>query len=162
MKGCATSGVAQPKIKITYLRRCKMATFLEDLQKKLGELKPEDFIEPGAEFDPDCEYKRGEMTEEQKRLFTLWRNSQEERDKAGVKAKHTRTDEERAQALEILDMKIERSEDLKRLFWFSIGEVHQLLGRQAGVRKGFIVVEIESVREKKMKEFKKLLEDIPF
>ena len=113
-----------------------MNTFLQLLPIELNEVK--EYHEPVSKFGKN-DHKVGVMSEDLKKLYTLWNNSM--RTEAMMKAEREFgkvADPEEYDAK--LDEISQRAEILRLLFWFALKTEHDLWCRNVGVREGFVVV----------------------
>ena len=114
-----------------------MNTFIEMLPLELREVT--DYIEPNTEFGSN-DYDVGVMSEDLKKLYTLWTCTMKSAAHMKADSMFGRVDnKEECDAR--LDELVERVELLARLFWFTVKAEHNLWGKNSvGVRKGFTVV----------------------
>jgi len=122
-----------------------MTTWLKLLPMELEEI--EELIEPPLEFNPQTERKIGEMSEDLKKLYTLWQNLEKEFAQQIVQARFARNERERKLTYLKLNETKERAEVLQRLFWISVRDEFKLWEEDTiAVRKGFLIVVVEEDR----------------
>jgi len=122
-----------------------MSTFLRLLPLELAEIEEDSFIEPEDEVAPN-EHVVGEMTPDQKRLYTKCRLLRKE----GLDVLNNLTicrrneQQQLAKASELA----RKSQAISEMFWVAINDEFALWDKDhIGVREGFKVVWIESNNE---------------
>jgi len=121
-----------------------MSTWLKLLPVELGEITEKEYIEPQEELDPQKFHIVGEMTDDLKRLYTLWLVLSKERDECALTAKYAKDErEEKLNIAKYAELE-EKTDVVKRIFWISLrdefGLWNKLDGIRVGVSKGFKVV----------------------
>jgi len=114
-----------------------MITFLELLPIELHEIT--DYFEPNTELEEN-DHKVGVMSEDLKKLYTLWNNTMKTVSLMKTERRFSRVTNEEEFDAKIEEL-MERAEVLKNLFWFAVKVEYNLWGKDSiGVRKGFNVV----------------------
>jgi len=113
-----------------------MNTFIKLLPLELSEVK--EFLEPNSELSKD-DHEAGVMSEDLRKLYTLWNNTMKSEALIAAERKFGRVDNEEEYDAKLEEL-VDRMGILERLFWFSVKVEHNLWGKNIGVRKGFIVV----------------------
>lgn len=132
--------------------------------KEMKRLKKKDYLEPEAEINPEEEHLVGVMTDELKRLFTLWEGTLKagndlvekvvaEIPLAGIEGIDLedlkKLDGELKKKVEAAEAELNllrrRADALGAAFWLSVREEFSgLEGKSIGVRKGFKIIWSES------------------
>lgn len=116
-----------------------MGTLLKLLPMELSELKPKDFIDACSDLEKG-EKAIGEMSDEEKRLHTLWRRAVIEGKKLKAELELL-SDEDRERTIQQLLILDKRVRILKELFWYTVNEDHHLWSLDnIGIRRGFKIV----------------------
>lgn len=114
-----------------------MNTFIKMLPIELSEVT--DYLEPSSEPGTD-DHKVGTMSEDLKKLYTLWNHTMKSAGMMALERKFGKVDNKEEYTAS-LDELAARAEILKLLFWFAVKAEHDLWGREnIGVRRGFVVV----------------------
>lgn len=118
-----------------------MSTWIKLLPLEINEIKPDDYIEPAFPLEKR-DHEVGAMTDELKKLYTLWRLVEKEAAQTYIEFKYSKTHDDSIlmKSVELRD----KSEILKELFWVSLKDEFKLWAKDVGVRKGYIVVWFEN------------------
>lgn len=114
-----------------------MTTFIELLPLELREIT--DYREPPYELEKS-DHEVGVMTEDLKKLFTLWNNTMHSTItlKAELQFGNVANEKESSMKLDELVMRVDV---LQRIFWFCVRAEYELWDKDSvGVRRGFVVV----------------------
>ena len=127
-----------------------MSTWLKLLPLELQSIPEREYINPKAKVDPKKDHIVGDMTEDQKKLYTRWLNLEQVFEQTLLEAKYE-TDEDKQKKLLIKVEELHtKAEVVKEIFWISVRDEFELWGKGAiGVRKGFKVVWSEEENEPK-------------
>lgn len=100
-----------------------------------------DFFEPIDEFDSRQECYAGEMSEDLKRLYTLWQHCLKSAMQQGVDARFARSRNEREYSLGAFVEFSAKAKALEGIFWISVRDTFSLWSKSdIGIRSGFMVV----------------------
>jgi len=147
------------------------------IEEKIAKIDPKDYIEPEHEMNSEKEHLLGEMSDDLKRLLTLWQRVSQENQALAQKSIEIieRTihdlpaikpgDEEAKKIQAMLKAMVkqqsiaeEREEALRQVFWVSVwDEFPAAEGYSLAVCKGFKVVWYDKEKEKETPKFIRLI-----
>ena len=122
----------------------KMSTWLKLLPLELSEIT--EYVEPQTELDPQKFHVLGEMTEDLKKLYTLWFTLAKQKDEYLLAARYAKDEKEEKLNLTRAIELGEKTEVVKQIFWISLRDEFNLWNKlvidevMIGVSKGFKVV----------------------
>jgi len=122
-----------------------MSDNLRLLLVELDMIKDDEIIEPDAEDIPEDIYV-GEMTNQERKLYTLKQEARRAAAQSEFKLQFNRLDEDQKVAEQINYARaMSKADLLDRLFWFEVNDQHRLWDiASVGVRRGFKVVKNEA------------------
>jgi hypothetical protein len=115
-----------------------MSTWFKMLNMELDEIT--EYVDDGAP-KKENETVIGEMSDEHKKLYTLWRRMQHAADIKATDLNYTSHDKRPALILEAAELGM-KAETLQKILWTAIGEdLHTWDKQNLSIRQGWIVVE---------------------
>lgn len=115
------------------------ATWLRLLFLDMQDIKEEDYIQPRSEMDKREDHEVGVLSDDLKKIFTLWKRTEKAATESLLEARYSAKDEK--QADEAINQAIEKKEKadlLQGLFWISLKDEFGLWDKgSVGVAKGF-------------------------
>ena len=116
-----------------------MLTWIKMLPIELDEVT--EYLDPHTPIGPG-EKIIGTATEDLKKLYTLWMSKEKTIEENKIRAKFSKTQDEREEAIMLILKDMEVAECLMRLFWIAIKDEFDLwkTDSMTGIRTGYIVV----------------------
>lgn len=116
-----------------------MSTWLKLLPLEMTTV--EDFREPTDKIDPRYDHIVGEMSDDLKRLYTLWMQIDRESERLAHEAKWESDEAKKRQLVTNVYEIYKKAEILQEIFWISLKDDYQLWDKPSvGVRKNYQVV----------------------
>ncbi len=127
-----------------------MSTWLELLGLEFQYIEEKDCVEPKAKLDSKKDHVVGDMTKDQKKLYTYWLNLQREAEQTLLAARYENDEGRQKEILLKAEELGAKAGVIREIFWISLRDEFALWGKgEIGVRKGFKVVWSEEENEPK-------------
>jgi hypothetical protein len=119
-----------------------MISLFDEVLKEFENIKKEDFIEPPLPFDPKKHVFLAEMSENLKKLFTLWFRARYRTRDLNEKFELTRKVKDEAEIAIEMNKAATKEQALEGTFWYAVYVEHppKLRMNSIAVTKGFRVV----------------------
>lgn len=121
------------------------ATWLKLLPLELQSIEEKDFQEPPDEMETDCKtehgdevHPAGEMSFEERRLYTLWKTVEKQAYQLALDARFRKPDDTGMRKIHEIHAK---ADTLEGVFWITLRDGHDLWQPcSVGLRRGWLVV----------------------